>query len=184
MPGARREPESKERPMIRYEPFKFAALVLLGIVGSPGLSVAQGTTCHVFDVRCPVSNSVRSGSLNATGTSTGEKPPALCLKISRSPNGLPGTSDGDGCVQLTGVLDRTAVTGHYCRSNRAIDLFRVSPGVSPGSSVELQPDILVGIVTDDEIRGRFYVKASNDPGEGFSAARGFSLKLVDACPTN
>jgi hypothetical protein len=180
MPSARREPESKERPMISYDALKFAAMVLLGIVGSPSLSVAQGTTCHVFDVRCPVSNSVWSGSLNATETSTREKPPSLCLKISRSPNVLPGTSDGDGCVQLTGVLDRTAVTGHYCRSNRAIDLFRVSPG----SSVELQPDILVGIVTDDEIRGRFYVKASNDPGEGFSAAPGFRLKLVDACPTN
>jgi hypothetical protein len=54
----------------------------------------------------------------------------------------------------------------------------------PDSSVELQPDILIGIVTDDEIRGRFYVKASNDPDEGFSAARGFKLRLVDACPTN
>jgi hypothetical protein len=166
--------------MIRYDAFKFAAMVLFAIVGSPSLSVAQGTTCHVFDVRCPVSNSVWSGSLNATGTATGEKPPALCLKISRSPNVLPGTTDGDGCVLLTGMLDRTAVTGHFCRSNRAIDLFRVSPG----SSVELQPDILVGIATDNEIRGRFYVKASNDPDEGFSAARGFTLKLVDACPAN
>jgi hypothetical protein len=43
---------------------------------------------------------------------------------------IPGTSDGDGCVQLIGVLDGTAVTGHYCRSNRAIDLFRLMPDSS------------------------------------------------------
>jgi hypothetical protein len=54
----------------------------------------------------------------------------------------------------------------------------------PDSSVELQPDILGGTVRDDEIQGRFYVKASNDPDEGFSAARGFKLRRVDACPTN
>jgi hypothetical protein len=83
-------------------------------------------------------------------------------------------------VQIIGVLDRTAVTGHYCRYNRSIDLFRVMPD----SSVELQPDILIGIVTDDEIRGRFYVKESNDPDGGFSGARGFTLRLADACQTN
>jgi len=178
MPSARRETESRERTMVVYDAFKFAAIVLLGMVGSPGLSAAQGPTCDVLDVRCSVSNSVWSGSLDVTETSAPVKP--LCLKISRSLNLIPGTSDGDGCVQLVGVLDPTAVTGHYCRSNRAIDLFRLMPD----SSVELQPDILVGIVTGDEIRGRFYVKASNDPGEGFSAARGFKLRRVDACPAN
>src|SRR5262249_25606279 len=111
--------------MVVFDAFKFVPIVLLGMVGSPCLSVAQGrTACDVLDVRCPVSNSVWSGSLDVAGANK----PSLSLKISRSLNLIPGTSDGDGCVQLTGVLDRTAVTGHYCRSNRAIDLFRVMPG--------------------------------------------------------
>jgi hypothetical protein len=83
-------------------------------------------------------------------------------------------------VQLVGMLERGAVTGHYCRSNRAIDLFVLMPG----SSIELQPEILVGLVSGDEIQGRFYVRKSNDPDEGYSPARGFRLKRVNACPTN
>jgi hypothetical protein len=180
MPSARRETESREETMVIYDAFKFVAIVLLGMITSPSLSVAQGTTCNALDVKCPVSNSVWSGSLNATETSTPVKPPSLCLKISRSPNLIPGTLNGDGCVQLVGVLDRTAVTGHYCSSSGVIDLFRVMPD----SAVELQPDILVGIASDAEIRGLLYVKKSNDPNEGFSAVRDFKLMLVDACPTN
>ena len=89
--------------MVIYDAFKFVAIVLLGMVGSPSLSVAQGrTTCDALDVRCPVSNSVWSGSLNVT-----ERPTSLCLKISRSLNLIPGTSDAHGCVQLIGVLDGT-----------------------------------------------------------------------------
>ena len=163
--------------MVVSDAVKFVAIVLFGMVGSLGPAAAQGTTCNVLDVRCPVTKSVWSGSLNVTGTAAPGKP--LCLEISRSLNLIPGTSDGDGCVQIVGVLDRAAVTGHYCRSNRAIDLFRLMPDSSP----DLQPDILVGTVTDDEIRGRFYVKKSNDPDEGFSAAPGFKLKRVDACQT-
>jgi hypothetical protein len=180
MTNARRETESREKTMVICDAFKFVAVVLLGMVGSLSLSVAQPATCDVLDVRCPVSNSVWSGSLNVTATSTPLKPPSLCLKISRSLSLIPGTSDGDGCVQLVGVLERTAVTGHYCRSNRAINLFRVMPD----SSVELQPDILIGIATDNEIQGRFFVKETNDPNEGFSATRGFKLRRVDACQTN
>jgi len=181
MRSARREAESKKTTMVISDIFKLVAVVLLEIVGSSSLSVAQvRTTCDVLDVRCSISNSVWTGSLKVMDTSTGVKPPSLCLKISRSINLIPGTLDGDGCVQLIGVLDGTAVTGHYCRSNHAIDLFRLMPD----SSVELQPDILVGIVADDEIRGRFYVKASNDPDEGFSGGRGFTLRLADACQAN
>jgi hypothetical protein len=133
--------------------------------------------CDVFDVGCAAPNSVWSGSFVPESS-----PPAKpwCLKMSRSANVVPGTSSGDGCVQLVGMLERGAVTGHYCRSNRAIDLFVLMPG----SSIELQPEILVGLVSGDEIQGRFYVRKSNDPDEGYSPARGFRLKRVNACPTN
>ena len=177
--------------MVKYDAFKFTAIVLLGMVGSPSLSAAQPrVTCDVLDVRCPVSNSVWSGSLIVTATSTPStrvQPPSLCLKISRSLNVIPGTLDGDGCVHIIGVLDNfpassygSAVSGHYCRSNGAINLFRVMPD----SSADLQPDILIGIMTVDEIRGRIYLKKSNDPDGVFSGTRGFKLRLVDACQTN
>jgi|1186.fasta_scaffold197342_1 hypothetical protein len=173
MPSVRRKIESSEKTMSVHNAVKFVGMLLLGMAGSPGLSVAQGTTCEVFDVRCPASESAWSGSL----TSTSEKP--MCLKISRSPNLIPGTTGGDGCVQLVGVLNKGAVTGHYCRANSAIDLF----SVTPGSSVELQPDILIGIVSVDEIRGRYYVKKTNEPDEPFSPGPGFTLRRVDACQT-
>src|SRR5262245_61015334 len=173
--NARRETESREKTMVIYDAFKFVPIVLLGMVGSLSLSMAQPATCNVLDVRCPVSSSVWSGSLNVTATSTPRQPSSLCLKISRSLNSIPSTSGGDGCVQLVGVLERTAVTGHYCHSNRVINLFRVMPD----SPVELQPDILVGVATDNEIRGRLYVKQTNDPDEGFSPTAGFNLRRVD-----
>jgi len=185
MPNARRATESREKTMVIYDAFKFVAIVLLGMVGSPGQSVAQRTTCdeNIFDVRCPVSDSVWSGSLDVTATST---PVKLCLELSRSPSVLPGTVDGDGCVQLVGVLERTnhqrgsSVIGHYCRSNSAINLLLAMPS----SSFELQPDILSGTVSLDGIRLQYYVKRSNDPDEPFSPVGHFSLKRVDACQTN
>jgi hypothetical protein len=169
--------------MVLCDAFKFVAIVLLGMVASLGQSVAQETTCDVFDVRCPVSNSVWSGSLDVTATST---PVKLCLKLSRSLSVLPGTLDADGCVQLVGVLERTdrqrnsSVIGHYCRSNSAINLLLAVPS----SSFELQPDILSGTVSLGGIRLQYYVKRSNDPDEPLSPFRHFSLKRVDACQTN
>lgn len=153
--------------------FRCVAMVLLGVAGTPGPAVAQAAACGVFDVQCSVPDTVWSGSLAAS-----QKP--MCLKISRSANVIPGTTRGDGCVQLVGMLNNGAVTGHYCRANSAIDLF----SVTPGSSVELQPDILIGVANVDEIRVRYYVKKTNDPDEPFSPVQGFTLKRVDACTAN
>lgn len=175
--------------MVLYNAFWITAIVLFGLVGSPSLaSAAQPPTCDVLDAGCPVTNSAWSGFLIVTpAPSTRAQPPSFCLKISRSLNVIPGTLDGDGCVQIIGVLDNLppssrggAVSGHYCRSNGAIDLFRVMPGTSG----DLQPDILIGLVTLDQIRGRIYVKKSNDPDEVFSGVWGFELRLVDECPSN
>lgn len=154
-----------------YDAFKFVATLLLGMAAAPGPAAAQGATCDAFDVRCSAPDTVWSGSL------MGSQQP-MCLKISRSATLIPGTTGGDGCVQIVGMLNNGAVTGHYCRTNSAIDLFRVTPG----SAIELQPDILIGVVRVGEIRGRYYVKMSNDPDEPFSPGPGFTLKRVDACP--
>jgi hypothetical protein len=165
--------------------------------------VAQRTTCdeNIFDVRCPVSNSVWSGSLHYTGTSTSEKPPPLCLKLSRSLSVLPGTEERQGCVQLVGVLMRgvggtgTSVIGHYCHSHHAINLV-----LPVGGDNSIQPELFIGYVRKallpatstnqgsrliDEIEGRFYGQMSNDPDAPFSPHGSFfSLKRIDACQTN
>jgi hypothetical protein len=62
----------------------------------------------------------------------------------------------------------------------------------PDSSIELQPDMLIGSVTLNNIEGHIfaniegeiYLKASNNPDEGYSKGPGFKLGLVDGCPSN
>ena len=171
--------------------FKITAVMLFGMVGSPILASAAepSTMCDAFDVRCPVSTSTWSGSLivpEASTPSPHAQPASLCLKISRSPNAIiPGTTDWDGCVQIVGIFDKLsilqgAVSGHYCSSNGVINLLRVMPD----SSIEVQPDMLIGSVTLNNIRGQIYLKASNNPDEGYSKGPGFKLGLVDECQSN
>ena len=180
-------------------PFKITAVMLFGMVGSPILASAAepSTKCDPFDVRCPVSTSTLSGSLilpEASTPSPHAQPTSLCLKISRSLNAtIPGTQDSDGCVQIVGIFDKSsalggAVSGHYCSSNGVINLLRVAPD----EAIELQPDMLIGSVTVDNIEGHIfaniegeiYLKASNNPDEGYSKGPGFKLELVDGCPSN
>jgi len=178
--------------------FKITAIMLFGMIGSPILaSAAEPSTCDAFDVRCTVSTSTWSGSLivpEASTPSSHAQPPSLCLKISRSLNAIPGTRDGDGCVQIVGIIDKSsilqgAVSGHYCSSNGVVNLLRVMPD----SPIELQPDMLIGTVSgagdggvtlNTIIRGQIYLKESNNPDEGYSKGPGFKLSLADGCPSN
>ncbi len=162
--------------------FKITAVMLFGMVGSPILASAAEPSCGAFDVRCPVSTSTWSGSLIVPDA----QPASLCLKISRSLNAIIlGTLDPEGCVQIVGIFDKSsilqgAVSGHYCSSNGVIDLLRVMPD----SSIEVQPDMLIGSVMLNNISGQIYLKASNNPDEGYSKGPGFKLGLVDGCQSN